>query len=427
MASPQVVTGQSSGPLDAVVRHLWTPLIESGHSRVVVGPSSDATWSALRTFRLQPTARHPRLLVSTGPRQGLGRALAAYGRLRSSRARIGRLLIAGGARSGVFLPRPVLTVESRDPEVAGGLEPVSRMESILGSDLLALIGVRDTANGKATLQLFDYEGRPAAYAKLAWNVLTARSIRTEAEALRQTTLGRHDVRVPRLVAEGDIGGLPFFLTEPLPASVRRVRRGTGLSAHDVTTLFPVTRAAQIRETGQFQGVLQRLDPLIAAGTDEDLGRATRALVAGLEAWTGRLPVMQRWHGDLVPWNAAVDDAGTLWLWDWESSAADAVAGLDVLHWVINRDGPAPPDSLGSRLQTGLTEAAPALHQLGMDDDACQVALAAYVLAFVERNWTLAVANGGWDRHRVGRGPTLNLVRSGLAQLEGLRQTHRGQG
>lgn len=419
MFSPEVVTGQAEGPLNAVVSHLWTPLIESGHGRVVVGSAADPHWTTLRTFRLQPTVERPRLLVSTGPRQGLGRALAAYGRLRPARARIGRIMLAGAARSRISLPWPLLTVESREPEAAGQLEPISRVEAILGTDLLAVIGVRDTANGKATLQLFDHQGRPAAYAKLAWNSLTAQSIRTEAQALRQSTLARTDARLPRLVAEGDIGGLPFFVTEPLPASVRRLSRSGDLSPQEVTTLFPVMRQAPLRETGQFQGVLQRLSPLIDARVDQDLGDAAKALIAHLGEWTGRLPVMQRWHGDLVPWNVALDDAGTLWLWDWESSAADAIAGLDVLHWVINRDGPPPPDRLASRLRAGLAEATPALRQLGMDEGACRLALAAYALTFVERNWSLAVANGGWHRHRVDRRPTIDLARSGLAQVMGL--------
>ena len=63
--------------------------------------------------------------------------------------------------------------------------------------------------------------------------------------------------------------------------------------------------------------------------------AAHALLDALAGATDTLPVTSRWHGDLTWWNRARDDAGQLWVWDWESSEEDAVAGLDALHWAFS--------------------------------------------------------------------------------------------
>lgn len=57
-----------------------------------------------------------------------------------------------------------------------------------------------------------------------------------------------------------------------------------------------------------------------------------------------LPATRRWHGDFAPWNRARDRQGRLWVWDWEKSEEDAVAGASTtpvtISWRPRFPGPA---------------------------------------------------------------------------------------
>ena len=417
MRTVQQVTGQGSGSLNTIVRHLWMPLLDSGLGRVVVGHHTEPGWHRLHTFGLQPLRRRPRLLVSHGPRRALARALDSYRHLREPASQAGRLLIAGKVASGVGQGGGVMAVETKQPIDAAELEPISCLERIVGHRLLAVVGIRESANGKATLQLFDHDGHPSCYAKVAWSAHTAGYVRTEANALGTVSFARGHTRAPRLVTEGMIGAdHPYLMTEPLPSSVRRVAGDDDLSAVDVARMFHTDRHACLPDTGQFQAVLGRLAEARRTREDAELGSLSSRLADVLSRSALPVPVMERWHGDLVPWNAAVDGDGGLWLWDWESSEEDAIGGLDVLHWLVNCTRPAKGASFAVRLQAASQMAADPMRVLGMDADRRAIATAGYALTFAERNWSLAATNGDWSRHRIGREATAELLRFGLAQV-----------
>lgn len=349
----------------------------------------------------------------------MARALTSHRRLRSPAARVGRSLTgAAAAATGLPLARHTLSVQSRLPVPARELEPVSCMEAVLGAPLLAVVGVRDGANGKATLQLFDHDGSARGYAKVAWSPLTDEYVRTEADVLRSAPQLPAGVRTPRLLADGAIGsGRPFLVTAPLPQSARTLVRGDDLPLGTLISLFPTTRHASVRETGQFLAVLRRLGAAQASSvSDVELHSAATDLAQRLERVDRRLPVLDRWHGDLVPWNAARDDDGTVWLWDWESSEPDTVAGLDILHWLLNTEARQAVGGEPGGLRVAADRATVPLQALGLGPEGRAVVAALYSLSKAERYWTLAAAHGTWERNRVDRATTLRILGAGRSFL-----------
>lgn len=404
------ITGQAPGPLDTAVRHLWKPLLDSGLGRVTLGGPPEAGWSRLQALTIQPLRRRPRLLVSDGGGPALARALASYRHLRTPTAHLWRLVLAGKAGLGLNAISKSVNVEARNAARGAEIEPISVMQKLLERPVVAVVGIRDTANGKATLQLFDTSGAPAAYSKLAWNDRTAAFVRTEAAALKDVARNPPNVRIPRVLAEGTIDGtLPFVMTEPLPMGVKRVD-GSSVPRDVVGSLFPVKRLCKIHETRQYQGVRQRISMASRQSSDQQLATTTHALAEMLAASDVDIPVAERWHGDLVPWNAARDRLGNLWLWDWESSEEDAAVGLDLLHWTVNSaTKTGGKGSISDRWHAAVEDVSGSAPALGLAGDSLPVVAAAYALTFAERNWALAVPNDDWGRHRIGRRETIDLL------------------
>lgn len=426
MAPVRVVTGKGSSGLDLVVRHLWEPLIDSGQARIVVGPQEAPGWHPLHSFVAVPSSRRPRLLVTKGDPRAVRRALGSHAGLRSTAARLGRTIGGAAATSRrSWSSSHGVTVQVRSPD-ASHAEPLTRMEDLLGQTLLAVLGVRRGANAKATLQLFDTRGSALGYAKVGWSPLTAGYVRTETALLCAGPTVGPGVRTPSVLAQGDLGQQrPFLVTRPMPQSARRLTRADHLSIRTLTTLFPVVRHDAARDTGQYRAVRARLAVAQGSATsDEELHEATVGLARDIEDVDVTVPVLERWHGDLVPWNCARDTDGTIWLWDWESSEADAVVGLDPLHWLLNADRRRRAGEEASGLRVAAGRSATLLQALGMSPLQGGVVAAVYALTKAERYWTLAAAHGSWERNRIGRNATLEIIATGRSLLAGGQTTKR---
>ena len=196
----------------------------------------------------------------------------------------------------------------------------------------AAIGVREGANAKATLQLFDPE--PVGFAKLAWEAQSADFVRCEHQALVEIGGAAGTVRVPRVLGSGTWGDHPYLVTEPLPADVHRPAAHEGPRAAELLALAPRVRTDLPRATAHLQAVAARLLAAQDAAAGALLGEA-RALLEQVLADDRPVPVVAWWHGDLVPWNVARAGDGTLWVWDWETVGRDVVIGLDAVHWTLH--------------------------------------------------------------------------------------------
>lgn len=404
------------GPLDGAVTQLWGRALEGGGYRVSQERMPGRGWRRLRTFTIIGPPGRPSLLVERGPHRAVSRSLVAYRKLRTWRPSAARLALAAAARAHLPLPWPALHLDARYGVDTTETEPLAAMEHALRQPLLAHLGVRTGANAKATAQLFSLDGSPAGYAKTAWNELSKQFVRTETHRLRERAGRAGRFYVPRLTATGDVLGMPFAIIEPLPHDVRRLRGTDDLTLADLCTLSPIVRVAPTRTTGHLVRLTERLKarqlhPLLTRVSGPLIDLAHR--LAGTEL---PIPIAAFDHGDLVPWNASRDPGGRVWLWDWELSEADIVAGMDAVHWFVHaRHGPAPQPLATAVADAG--ERAAGVHRaLGMSLDASRLVTASYALSLADRACSLALAHEGWHRNRITEDAVLELAALGRQLL-----------
>lgn len=403
--------GERPDGVSLLVRHLWGPLLNTGHYRVRVGGEADIEWEVLQRLWVSPTSRKARLLVSEAPRRPVARALTAFGGIRTSQQRVGRGLLATALRTGLPVTREHLVLERHTGARAQLPEPLQQMESVLGFPLLTIIGIRTGANAKATLQLFTRDGCPAGYAKIAWNSLTSQFVRDETRALMALRGIAGRLKVPELLGQGTVGDYPFLITRPLPSTVRMLTPRENLTIEQFAAASPAVRFCHVSETQQFRALQARLvglnHPLSAQHVP-----AAQALGRALSGSSLILPVASRWHGDLVRWNAARDPDGNIWVWDWEMSEEDAVVGLDLLHWLVNTHGGESALHLPRTLLRTVDANAQRMRALGLGRDQATLAAGLYALTIAERHLRFAAQHDGWQRNRLGPAVITELIAVG---------------
>lgn len=387
----------------ALVEQLWGGHISAGRLRldpVGRGPTVSAaggTWREVERYYVVPSDSRPTMLLPADPRPALLGALGNYRGLRNARRQLQRRLLGSAASIGALpCPQVVLSVRGDEPHDTR-VNPLGELAGALDRhDLRAAIGVRTGANRKATLQLVDVAGAPVGFAKFAWSEQTSVAVRRETEALSaDSRLGV--CRRPALLASGTYGGWPYLVSSPLPLSSRGVRgRVPPPTVRELHDLAPVTGRRPLGTSGHVRALTERLEKLATTGTTTALvGRTLRLL--GDAAVDGRHVAMgEHWHGDLTPWNAARDSDGQLWCWDWESTEADAVAGLDAIHWHLSLVQDTGRALTSAALAEAERAAAPVLTGLGHARRTVPVVVAVYVAAMVERAVALSVAEGGWE-------------------------------
>lgn len=439
----RLVSGTGTSPLDTLVEQLWRLPVASGQIRVVLNPAADDEWRDVESYWVLPNASQARLLIPLATPQVTAASLLQYRALRRGKVNTARILLGSLARLGI---RPVLTrlcVQERVAPVARGARealPLAAVAAKLrgsvmtegeagpdfhaaGHQLFASIGIREGDNRKPTLQLVDGAGKPAGYAKLAWNESSSEFVRTEIGALRAVGASAGPVRAPALLAVGTHGQFSYLVTEPLPLDVRAVRgRVKGPTPQELFALCPVSRVDTLSSTEHFQNLSRRLAALDPA-SEPELAQALARLEELLRAGDPLLPVAERWHGDLVPWNTARDSKGLLWCWDWESCEPDAVAGLDAVHWMFSVRRERGEGPMAANLLRAMADAGPFFEAAGVRRDAWPVLAGVYAMVVAERAWTLAVRNGGWASSWISVRELIDL----LGAAQGLLDALDGQG
>ncbi len=272
-----------------------------------------------------------------------------------------------------------------------------------GLELHALVTVLG-ANRRTNIQVFDGEGVPVCFLKTGWNEVTRRAVTTELEALGTVVSHRSEgsdssgqPRVPRVLSSGEAGTLTYLAVEPLPDGCALLSPQDAPSANELLALMPLARHARVAETDAVKAALNVLGVLRRSKSGspgdelvEECSKAERALRRHLSS----VPVVERWHGDLVPWNAARDADGVLWLWDWESSGSDAPAGMDALHWHLR--AVAEGSDLAGQARHTARASVTLLAPYGVDRLAAPYVFLAYSLLLCERVWTYADLTDGWE-------------------------------
>lgn len=408
-----------AGPweLQLVARQLWWPLVSTGDYRLALNAGIEPGWEVVRRFSVTPSAKAPRLLVGVGDRRSVARALSTFGGIRTRRQRFGRLTMATATRFGLARRGDLLTLERRIGSRPTEPEPLAFLERELGRSLNTIVGIRTGANSKATVQLFTAKGRPVGYAKVGWNPITQDYVRRESEVLKELGGAAGHLRVPSVLISGAIGKSPFLVTEPLPLDVTTLPARHHLSVEDFAAVAPVRRFDYLGGSGHFRSLLDR----VRGGSSADLDGATwdraRNLAAELASSSLRVPIAARWHGDLVPWNAARDSGGSVWVWDWETCEDDAVAGLDVLHWSMNTHENRTPEATTATFLDSVRSCAPMLRALGLGHRQQLAVASLYTLTLAERSMQLASGHGGWHYNRLQPAVLDHLLRAGQTLAE----------
>lgn len=395
--------------LQRLGQQIWAAGMANGSLYLGINTKPHPERTKIEGYWVIPSARNPKFLVPDASANLSARALSSYRGLRSGTANAARLALGLLACVGLPLSRDRLTIQLCAGTV--NTSPVKILQKELGlAEVYAATGVRLGLNAKPTLHLFDGRGKPVGFAKLAWNKPSTTLVENEIRVLGELAGGSSILRVPGILSQGTIHGRKYLVTEPLPSSVRGLTvKDPAPTPEELYAIAPITGRSKLSDLDFYRGLHAQLSALIAGDRGSTLCSAVQLLTSRISSLDHELPVVARWHGDLVPWNCARDGAGTLWCWDLETCDDSPAAGLDILHWNFNVQR--RRDAKGAVLDFEHAINASRLHlrSLGLDDAAVSLASAVYVLKLVERAWTLARAGSGWDRSWISERELRELV------------------
>ena len=353
-------------------------------------------------YAVIPSLDRARFLLPLAAPRVTAASVLAYNALRPAKVRASRAAIGVLARAGALgLTRaPVLSVH-------GGPLLWDHLAGLLGVDRLhAAIGIRPPdPHHKPTLQLFDDAGRPRGYAKIGWNDGTRAMVRAEAATLAGLPPPGGDVpAAPRLMLHTRWQDREIAIIEPMPRSVRRIRRP---DVPRIAAMLAVARrggaaaAPQPFAESTFLATWRRR--AAGASVPEPSGPALATVVVTVDAAIdalvrrdGGLAVeFGDWHGDWVPWNMARHRGGLL-VWDWENRAPGVPVGFDLAHQAfqtaLSTHG-RPAARCAEAVDEALRAHGPAL---GLDPARCRFVADAYLIELWLRTSELSRGGAGWN-------------------------------
>ncbi len=346
-------------------------------------------------YAVVPSLDNARFLLPLASRRVTAAAVLAYNALRPPKVRASRAAIGLLARAGALgLTRaPILSVH-------GGPLLWDHLAGLLGADRLhAAIGIRPPdPHHKPTLQLFGDDARPRGYAKIGWNDGTRAMVRAEVATLAGLPPAGGDVpAAPRLILHTTWQNREIAVIEPMPRSVRRIRRpGTPRTAAMLAVARrggPPAPARPVAGSPFLAAWRHR-----AAGAPPAAGRAVTvaAAIDALEARDGELTCeFGDWHGDWVPWNMARHRGGLL-VWDWENHGTDTPVGFDLAHQAFQTalsTHRRPAAECAAAVDDALRTHGPAL---GLDAARQRFVADAYLVELWLRTYELSHGGAGWN-------------------------------
>ena len=328
--------------------------------------TDDETGARGATYRVIPNTRRARMLVPDEDAIAIA-ALRAGAGTRSPRAQRARSVAAIGVRAGVFRDR--VRMPADDPLSAAIAEACG-----LPAVWLASAVRRPSPFRKPVLQVLTPEAQVIAYAKVAWNDLTAANVRSEHAALTALA-GAERIAVPEPIALLEHRGFPLLLTRPMPEDLQRYGRSEPPNDPGVS----ITVAQVLATSAGPDPIGARLRQRLAAAAGSDLtvlAASTRELVDALGARATSLQA-GAWHGDWSPWNLGWAH-GRLWAWDWEYCRPDVPLGLDVPHFLFQQRFIGDRAPVDRAFRESAQAAAPLLAALGYDATARATVRAVHV-------------------------------------------------
>ena len=177
---------------------------------------------------------------------------------------------------------------------------------------------------KCSVLLFDTDGCPVAYGKLAWGNLEKVKLSHEISAMILCSqLAPQTFRIPALLHSGTYDARPYCLFEPLPKDSKAISRGCGE--------FHLAAWSELSSATQHN--LHTIDipwwgktTLLPASWSDLLEK-----LASVPA--NELPLSWA-HGDFAVWNTCIDSTN-LYIFDWEDFEPHAPLWLDLVYCVLS--------------------------------------------------------------------------------------------
>ena len=189
---------------------------------------------------------------------------------------------------------------------------------------------RPRVGRSVVLWAFDDDGAPVAVVKVAADEVARAGVARENLALSSDApQAVRGLEAPRVLGLRTWEGLDLLVTSAVHAPRARIRHRAPVRAmRDLAATSPPERV-RLRDTVFVDALRARIGDLAPRG---DTTWLAEALVRLLDELGDVAVTTGAWHGDWVSWNMRV--AGDrLLVWDWEYFSADALAGLDHLHYL----------------------------------------------------------------------------------------------
>ena len=386
-------------PVGAVPLHVGFGPVPPGH-RVV-----DA-------WRATPGPGDPRYLVPVG-HAAARRVLVSHLRLRELRVRMQRRAAAAAVTplAAWYRDRAVLSVSVPSDVGENVVDALFVTRHLVGlvpgatGTALSLRGGH--ARAKPVVQLVDRRGEVVAFAKVAADPATAARVRREAALLRRfgDALGTAGpLRLPRVLAAGEVAGCTYSVVEPLPGGVRGGRKDDAARAlPGLVALRDAVgvRTAPLATATLWTETLATLEDALAGVAGADVPAAARDLADAAVALAGRMRTTDAavalplgpFHGDWVPWNMGWAGS-TQWAWDLEYGSAEGPVGLDAVRWVFLVEQLANGRNLAGAVAAVRTAGPGLLRRLGADPAHTDLLVRLHLLELVASALAVLAAGRG---------------------------------
>jgi hypothetical protein len=384
-------------PVGAVPLHVGFGPVPAGHR-------------ALEAWRVAPGPGDPRYLVPVG-HAAARRVLVSHLRLREPRVRLQRRAAAAAVAplAAWYRDRAVLRVSVPSDvgdDVVDALFVTRHLVRLVPGATGTALSLRGGhARAKPMVQLVDGRGELVAFAKIGADPATAARVRREAALLGRfgEALGTGGaLRLPRVLASGELADFTYSVVEPLP------RRVWGRRADDLERSLPGlvalrdaigVRTAPLATATLWTETLATLDDVLSGVTAAPdgarrLADAAAALAARMRATDAGVPLLLGpFHGDWVPWNLGWSGS-THWAWDLEYGSAEGPVGLDPLRWVFLVEQLLRGRTLPAAVEAVRSAAPGLLRRLGADPAHADLLVRLHLLELVTSALAVLAAGRG---------------------------------
>jgi O-antigen/teichoic acid export membrane protein len=335
------------------------------------------------SYAVLPNTRRPRLLIPLASREAAAKAFERY---RSSKltVRAGMRLAKGALRAGLpprALPNHLTIAAPLDETPLDQLLLEERLQELLDRRPLvaSIVFSPGRPQKKPVLQICTQRGEIVAYAKVGWNELTRRLVRTEAAALARVAAAKPQAfAAPGVFAAERWNELELLVVEPLPLGAR----GALLDELPLEATAEVARVADGAKTPLAATAFWRA-VRAACQTGDAVDARLEDLAFEIEGLFGEAATPTGFaHGDWVPWNMA--RAATLLVWDWERAADGVPVGLDAVQFLFQTELNLARRPPAEAVERTLERAAAVLPAFGLERHAARMLCYCHVLEALVR-------------------------------------------